>query len=180
MTPIVRAHTTISVDGYIAGPDHDMDWIFDRDPGAPVPAADAVIEATGSILMGRNAYDVGEASERPETQEAFGGRWNGPQFVLTHRAKPDDDITALSGDIGAAVDVALEAAGGKDVLVLGGQVARQCLEAGRLDEILVHQIPVILGGGIPFFAPGARIELRVAESSQDGQWMTIRYVPSEK
>ena len=76
-------------------------------------------------------------------------------FLLTHRPleRPDPDVTILSGDIGAAVATALDAAGGKNVEVLGADVAGQCLQRGLVDEILVYVLPVLLGDGIRFSSP---------------------------
>jgi hypothetical protein len=84
-------------------------------------------------------------------------------FVLTHRPPdpPDPDVTYLTGDIGEAVAAALEAAGGKNLEILGADVAGQCLRRGLVDEILVYVLPVLLGDGIRFYSsPGlARIDL---------------------
>ena len=68
-------HVSMSVDGFIAGPDHAMDWIFEYDD--PLPLGEQVMNATGAILAGRNSYDVGERSERAETSEPYGGRRSG-------------------------------------------------------------------------------------------------------
>lgn len=88
---IVPVNTTVSLDGFVAGPGHEMDWVFDsgflRDE--PVPEIEEVIERTGAILAGRNTHEVGRRSNRDETSGAFGGRWHGPEFVLTHRPPPD-------------------------------------------------------------------------------------------
>jgi dihydrofolate reductase len=174
----VRVHTAISLDGFVAGPNHEMDWIFETG-GGPSPTADRVIQTTGSILMGRGAYDVGRSSTRKETSEAFGGRWSGPQFVLTHRPpddEPDPTISFLTTDIASAVATAREAAGGKDVLVLGATVARAALEAGLVDELLLHVVPVLLGDGIALFQagrPGRHVEL--LESVVEGGVVVLRY-----
>ena len=84
--------------------------------------------------------------------------FSGPLFVLTHRPPepPDPDVTFLSGDIGEAVATALNAAGGKNLEILGADVAGQCLRRGLVDEILVYVLPVLLGDGIPLLVPGPR------------------------
>ena len=77
-----------------------------------------------------------------------------PSFVLTHRppAGPSaDDLTFLSGDIGAAVATAKAAAADKDLVVLGANVAGQCLARGLVDEIFVFVLPVLLGSGTPLY-----------------------------
>lgn len=90
-------------------------------------------------------------------------------FVLTHRPPdlPDPDVTYLTGDIGEGVATALHAAGGKNLQILGADVAGQCLRRGLVDEILVYVLPVLLGDGIRFSSPGlARIDLEPLSSTQ--------------
>ena len=107
--------------------------------------------------MGRRTYEV-EDRDRPGI---YGGAWKGPYFVLTHEP-PDDVPDWMTGmfvaeDIEAAVARAREAAGRKNVGILGASVARQCLERGLLDEIVVHLAPVLLGDGVRLFElPGGR------------------------
>jgi dihydrofolate reductase len=84
----------------------------------------------------------------------LGGAWSGPQYVITHNAPKDEEdasIKFLSGDIHGAVGVARDAAGGKNVMVMGANIARQCIQAGLMDEIRVHPAPVLLGDGVRFF-----------------------------
>ena len=109
MTGKVLWHVTMSLDGFIAGPDDGMDWVV-RFAG-PNPVVDQVIQTSGAVLSGRRSYDVGRRPELPpEFRKVFGGAWNGPVFVLTHRA-PDDEAAAtstfLSGDMRSAVAPAL-------------------------------------------------------------------------
>lgn len=153
---IVMANSAMSLDGYIAGPNHEMDWVFDHQflPDEPIDLVDNVIAATGSILSGRGSYDVGQGATRGETSSAFGGRWSGPEFVLTHQPPAvlgRSDIRFLAGDIRNAVGTALAAAGGKNLLVLGANVTQQCLEADLIDEILLFVLPITLGNGIRLF-----------------------------
>jgi dihydrofolate reductase len=103
-----------------------------------------------------------------------------PIFVLGHGAPDDDDdpnITYLSGDIRAAVASARDAAGGRNLLVLGADVARQCVAAGLIDEILVHVAPLLLGDGVRLFGgPGvAPVDLETVSVSQAGQIANLRY-----
>jgi dihydrofolate reductase len=162
-------HVSMSLDGFIAGPGDAMDWAFEY--AEPSAVADEVIRTTGAVIAGRHSYDVGERDE----QEVYGGAWTGPQFVLTHNP-PDDaakntTITFLSGDVRSSVVTALAAAGGKNVVVIGANLARQCIEEGLIDEIIVHLVPVLLGDGVRFFErPGAEKvtleRMSVAESAQ--------------
>jgi dihydrofolate reductase len=82
----------------------------------------------------------------------FGGGWAGPQFVLTHHA-PDTPVPGVTfvGDLDSGVAAAKAAAGDKYVNVLGADTARQCLDAGVLDEIFVCVAPVLLGDGVRLF-----------------------------
>ena len=172
-------HTTMSLDGFIAGPDHAMEWVFEYPEGPGDTTVADVIRATGAILAGRNSYDVGEREGQvAEATEPFGGAWSGPQFVLTHHPpaeSPDPSITFLEGDIDAAADTALAAAGGRNVLVFGANTARQCLEAGRLDEVLVHIAPVLLGEGVRLYGdpPAPRVELERIGVGAPGENVTI-------
>jgi dihydrofolate reductase len=111
---IVVWHVTMSLDGFIAGPDDAMDWFFEH--AEPNPAVDEVIRTTGAILAGRRTYDVGRRDVGKPSGQAFGGAWTGPQFVLTHDVpdgSDDPSVTFLSGDITNAVNRALTAAGGR-------------------------------------------------------------------
>jgi dihydrofolate reductase len=173
----------MSLDGFIAGLGDAMDWVFEF--GGPTefggdPPPSAAITSTGSILAGRRSYDVGrKPGQRPEAREPFGGAWNGPQFVLTHHAPPDeedDSITFLSGDIEEAVATALRAADGKDVLVIGANVGQQCVDRGLVDELRVYLVPVMLGEGVRFFdRPGKLINLETVSAIQSGQVSTLRF-----
>ena len=149
----VVVNRSMSLDGFIAGPGHTMDWGGGR-PLADFVAPDDLREiaaATGAMLIGRRTHEVGK---RMETDEPSSGDYpfSGPFFVLTHEPPnpPDPGVTFLSGDIGEAVATALNAAGGKNLEILGADVAGQCLRRGLVDEILVYVMPVLLGDGIRF------------------------------
>ena len=104
--------------------------------------------------------------------------FTGPFFLLTHRPlePPDPDVTILSGDIGDAVATALNAAGGKNLEILGADVAGQCLGRGLVDEILVYVLPVLLGDGIPFSSPGlTRVDLEPIGSARSGEATMLRF-----
>ncbi|EOD64745.1 dihydrofolate reductase family protein [Amycolatopsis vancoresmycina] len=148
-----------SIDGFIAGPGGDMSWLTPH--LHPDPVVDALIPRIGALLVGRRTYD-GDDPHRggPGEGQAFGGGWEGPQFVLTHRAAPAVPGVSFAGDLASAVAAAKAAAGDKYVNVLGADVARQCLDAGLLDEILALPVPVLLGGGVRMFdRPGPAVEL---------------------
>ncbi len=160
-------HVTMSVDGFIAGPEHDMDWVFEQ-PAPPEAAAD-VVPRVGAILSGRHTYDVGQRDVGKGSGEAFEGAWSGPEFVLTTHppAAAEDGPAFLSGDILGAVATAQAAAGDGDLLVLGADVALQCVEAGLVDELLVHIAPLLLGDGVRLYGgPGRdRVDLELVEAA---------------
>jgi dihydrofolate reductase len=165
----VVVHRAMSLDGFIAGPGHAMDWVFDYT--APDTSAE-VMGATGAMLAGRNTYDVGRRDAGKASGDAYGGAWSGPSFVLTHHPPADDEsVTFLSGDIRAAVATALAAAKGKNLEVLGTSVAVQCFAHRLVDEVRVYILPVLLGAGVPLYAPPqpARVELEPVSSTLSGQ-----------
>jgi dihydrofolate reductase len=89
---------------------------------------------------------------------------------------PDPDVTILSGDIGEAVATALAAAGGKNLEILGADVAGQCLQRGLVDEILVYVLPVVLGSGVGFSSPGlGRVDLEPVSSTPSGDVTVLRF-----
>jgi len=177
---IVRVTTTMSLDGFIAGPNDEMDWVFEYASDVPSELTQELIETTGAILAGRGSYNVGRRSTRPETSKPFGGAWSGPQFVLTHDPPDDEDdpsITFISGDIRTAIATALDAAGGKNVLIFGANIANQGLEAGLVDEIVLYVLPVLLGDGVRLFDADAsqRADLEPVAITRHGKVANLHY-----
>jgi dihydrofolate reductase len=158
MTARTLYSCTMSLDGFIAGPGGDMQWL--RPHLGPNPVAEDVVDRIGSLLVGRRTFDGDDPNRGTDQEGAFGGRWHGPVFVLTHEPPaeaPDDPELTFLTELGPAVTAAREAAGEKYVNILGAEVARSCLEAGLLDEILVLVAPVLLGDGTRLFDwPGGR------------------------
>lgn len=140
-------HITMSLDGFIAGPGDDMGWLGDY--FGPNPTADEVLSQIGALLIGARTYQGAKTDEG----KVYGGAWTGPQFVLTHAASDTaaPGFTFVSGDIGTVVRSVKAAAGNKYVVILGASTAKQVLDAGMLDEILVHIAPVLLGDGVRLF-----------------------------
>jgi dihydrofolate reductase len=177
VTGKVVVNRAMSLDGFVAGPDDSMDWVFEY---ATPDQEGEVMAATGAMLCGRRTFDVGQRDAGKLSGDAYGGLWSGPIFVLTHRpppAPPDDQHTFLSGDITAAVDTARAAAGGKDVEVLGSDVTRQCLQAGLIDEIYVLVLPVLLGRGTPLVSGAGlgRVNLAPVSSTKSGAVTAMRF-----
>lgn len=182
MSKVFSAHA-VSVDGYITGRDPApgrglgdgtmlFDWYTDGDAPSQVfdgftlsePSArvfDALAGRVGAVVAGRNTY---------EDSDHWGG--DGPHptarlFVLSHRPAPEmtERQTLVTTGIEGAVAAAREAAGDKDVCLMGGGVVTEALKAGLVDEVILHQVPVLLGGGRPFFhALPEHARLRLVEA----------------
>ena len=179
MTKVLAGITT-SVDGYIAGPDDGpgkglgeggerlhfwvfgKPWTYESGPEGEPTGEDAewlseAIERVGAVVGGRWTY---------EAAEHWGGEnpWGLPFFIVTHRpeeAPPGGHFSFVNG-VEEAVERAKEAAGDKDVHVMGGaDVIRQALAAGHVQELSLSIAPVILGAGKRLFddsTPPFRLE----------------------
>jgi dihydrofolate reductase len=170
-------HTQMSLDGFIAGPNDDMRWAFEAEAG-PDETIDEVVSSTGALLVGRRTQDV-EDREQPGF---YGGAYRGPFFVLRHDPPADPPVVKgvtgqfLDVEIEEAVAIAKQAAEGRNVVVLGANVARQCIEAGLIDEVLVHITPVLLGDGVRLFdrTGGEPIWLKRTSVRENGQLTALR------
>jgi dihydrofolate reductase len=168
-------HFSMSLDGYVAGPEHSMDWLagaVDR-PGLE----DEYIGTTGAILGGRDGH------EAFRDVEAYGGAWTGPEFVLTHHpqdAVPRPGTTFLDCDVAEALQIAKDAAGGKNVEVLSASIGRQLLERGLIDEIDLHVVPVLLGDGIRLYdnPGGVPVRLDLLLGPERKAAVNLRYRPT--
>jgi dihydrofolate reductase len=170
----------MSLDGFIAGPDDSMDWAFEQSGASPI--AHEVRDATGAIVAGRRWYEL--ATERWNgSRGIYGGRWQGLVFVLTHdtpESTDDPAVRFVSDGIEDAISRAQAAAGEKRVGVFGASIARQCLDEGLLDEIVVHIAPVMLGDGVRLYGgDGARqvkLERTAAPASEQVTDLRFRVV----
>jgi dihydrofolate reductase len=158
---------TMSVDGFIAGAGGDMSWLKAH-IGAPNPVAARLVPQIRALLIGARTHRGDDPNRGTDKEGPFGGGWSGPMFVLTHHApdSPEPGITYVD-DLDTAVTDARAAAGDGYVNILGANVAKQCLEAGVLDEILVFIAPVLLGDGTRLFdhPGGTNVGLeRIADS----------------
>ena len=165
MTKVLAGITT-SVDGYITGPNDGPGkglgeggerlhywvfggpWTYDDGPKGEATGEDAawleeVTAAIGAVVAGRWTYEAAGhwGDENP---------WGLPVFIVTHRPEeePEGGAFTFVDGVEEAVERAREAAGDKDVHVMGGaDVIRQALEAGLVDELTIIVAPVALGGG---------------------------------
>jgi dihydrofolate reductase len=157
-------YLSMSLDGFIAGPDDGPGqglgaggevlhaWLGADDAGGfrPPGASAAVFEeamATGAVVVGRRTFDLA-------------GRWNGdhhdgvPIFVPTRGEPPEppsDHVHYVTDGVESAMAQAKAAAGGANVLVHGASLAQSLLQAGLLDEIEIHLMPILLGAGRRLF-----------------------------
>lgn len=133
-----------SLDGYIARPDGDIDWLTSRGEQAGETGYDAFIAGVDALVVGRGTY---------EKVRTFGA-WPYPGLevlLLSSRAEADaDDRVTVVRDLGEAV-AALDARAARRVHVDGGRVVQSFLAAGLVRELTVTTVPVLLGRGIPLF-----------------------------
>ncbi|MFD5336523.1 dihydrofolate reductase family protein [Streptomyces hawaiiensis] len=169
-------HFTMSLDGFVAGPNHTMDWMTGTAfrPGL----VEEYAGTTGAVLGGRAGWDA-----CPDPNGIYGGAWQGPLFVLTHHpedAQPTPGVTFLSCDVAEAVRIALKAADGKNVEVFSPAIGRQLLERGLIDEIDLHIAPVLLGDGIRLFdnPGGAPVRLELLTGEDRTAVVDVRYRPA--
>ncbi len=149
---------SMSLDGFIAGPNNEIeplhDWLF-KDPS---PAGQALLKdalaGTGAVVMGRLTFDLVDGPDGWTAPD--GSMFALPVFVLTSEAREPvtKGVTSFSfvtDGIQRATTLARAAAGGKDVAVMGANTTQQALRAGLLDELSIHLVPVLLGAGIRLF-----------------------------
>jgi dihydrofolate reductase len=147
----VRVYIAMSIDGFIAGPNDELDWLGDPSADATLPEGvlgfEAFLAQIGCMVMGRRTWDV---------VSGFDGWFYGELPILVPTSRPLQPgratVRATSGPIDAVLDEALAIAAGKDVYVDGGHVVRAALDAGRVDELVITMAPVVLGAGLPLFA----------------------------
>lgn len=167
----VVVNRAMSLDGFIAGPDDAMDWMAEYRIETAFPE---VMQATGAMLAGRNTHEVGKRMAATQDMDYDGGS----VFVLTHRPpdEPEPGVTFLTCDLEEAVATARAAAGGKNLEILGADVAGQCLRRGLVDEVLVYVLPVLLGDGVRFSSSGlGRIHLEPFDNRQSGRVTVLRF-----
>jgi dihydrofolate reductase len=161
---LVISDMSASLDGYVTGP-HDSrenpfgdgagtlhDWIFDAATDEDRTVLQELIDNTGAVVMGRTSF---------EKNEGDGGWGDGgpagdiPCFVVTHN-KPTASYppvyTFVTDGVASAIEQAKSVAGDKIVYLFGATVMQQALPLGLVDEIHVHLVPLLIGGGTSLFA----------------------------
>ena len=181
MSKIFSALAT-SVDGYITGrgprPGHGLgdggvlfDWYADPRNAS---VYEALVERVGAVVTGRTTYD---------DSEQFGGGGphpSAPMVVVSHRPAPtahaDSHRQLFAASIGAAVELAKKLAGDKDVAIQGGVTLTAAIAAGLVDEVVIHQVPVLLGGGRRLFNDlPDHVRLTLVETAPAAGVIHLRY-----
>jgi dihydrofolate reductase len=161
---LVVCDMSMSLDGYVTGPNDSRekpfgdgadslhDWLF-KDPTAEEKAyLQQALDTCGAVVMGRTSFDKNEGD---------GGWGDGgplgdtPVFVVTHNAPTREYPPAyrfVTDGVRSAIEQAKEVAGDKNVGLHGATVMQQGLPLGLVDEIFVHVVPLLIGGGTPLFA----------------------------
>lgn len=186
MSAVFSAHA-VSVDGYITGREPGdgrglgdgtmlFDWYFDGDTPSQVfdgfrlsePSArlfDALAARIGAVVAGRDTYE--DSGRFRNGDDGGSPHPTAPLFVLSHRPVADMPRrqTLVTTCVRDAIDAARAVAGDRDVAIMGGGVLSEALSAGLVDEVVLHQVPILLGGGRPFFRSlPAHVRLRLVEA----------------
>lgn len=148
----IIAGMSMSLDGFVNDGNGNVDKLFpDFTEFHDVPSFQEVIKNTGAVIMGRNTYEMADPFSWVNDDYEF----QTPIFVLTHTPPADYpkgndklSLTFVTEGIEAAVSQAREAAGDKDVQVIGANTIQQCLNAGLCDELQLDLISVLIGKGL--------------------------------
>jgi dihydrofolate reductase len=154
--------TATTLDGFIATEDNDLGWLFQLEGEDPHNPYDEFIDNVGTLAMGATTYEWIRLNQPGEW--AYADR---PTWVFTHRDLPrieGADLRFTSEDVGEVHRQMLEAAGGRDVwLVGGGDLVGQFLDRDLLDEIWVSIAPLVLGAGAPLLPRHRTTPMRILE-----------------
>lgn len=176
--PKVIADISISLDGFVTGPNAGPGnglgdggepihrWVFDGVPVNQRVLREAA-EQSGAVVMGRNLFDVIDAPDGWNDEIGYGANHAAkPSFFVVTHSVPEHvrltnlDFTFVTDGLRQAVDLAKQAADGKDVYVMGGgDIIRQAVDAHTVDVLRVHISPIVLGQGTPLFSNNRRREL---------------------
>jgi len=178
---------SISLDGFIAGANMRVeaglgddgerlhDWAF-KDP-AGMELIQREIGNLGAVICGRRTYDMsiphwGDSGPTGDARV--------PVFVLSHGVPddvPEGGVYTFVDDLETTLARARETAGDKNISVMGADTGRQFIDAGVIDEISVHVVPVLFGSGTPMFGPGVdeHVTLEFVGSSESPHAAHLRY-----
>lgn len=165
-------YTASTLDGFIASPEHSLDWLFpnDIDQSGPMNYGD-FIAGVGAIVMGSHTYEW--------IRDHTGGTWDYAQPTWVFTTRPLEvfgggDVRFTRADVSHVHTDLVAAAAGKDVWVCGGgELAGQFADAGLLDEVWVQYAPVTLGAGSPLLP--RRLDLAVLDVARNRDFACTRY-----
>jgi dihydrofolate reductase len=184
---IVIYDKSMSLDGFIAGANMRVeaglgddgerlhDWAF-KDP-AGLQLIQLEVETLGAVICGRRTYDM---SIPHWGAEGPTGEARVPLFVLSHGV-PDDvpqgGVYTFVDGLETALARAREAAGDKNIAVMGADTGRQFIDRGVVDEISVHLVPVLFGSGTPLLdgGVGEHITLEIVDVRETELATHLRY-----
>jgi dihydrofolate reductase len=184
---IVIYDKSMSLDGNIAGANMRVeaglgddgerlhDWAF-KDP-AGMELIQREVGNLGAVICGRRTYDMsiphwGDGGPTGEARV--------PVFVLSHGVPndvPERGVYTFVDDLQTALATARQTAGDKNISVMGADVGRQLMNAGAIDEISVHVVPMLFGSGTPLFGEGVdeHVTLEFVGASESPHAMHLRY-----
>jgi dihydrofolate reductase len=164
-------YTGSSLDGFIATPDHQLDWLTSRDIDKTGPMNyDDFIKDVGALVMGATTYQW--------ILDNHPGQWfyEQPAWVLTHRTfpEPQGDVRFTAAPVPKVHAEMTAAASGKNLWVVGGgDLVGQFHDEGLLDEIWVQFAPCTLGAGAPLLP--RRVELSLLDVARNRDFLCGRY-----
>jgi len=157
-------YAAASLDGFIARPDGDISWLTGFGGDSSMDPNDVTDRTFDEFMAGVGAVVMGSKTYEYVLEHSSAWPYDMPGWVLTSRDLPmaqGADLRMVNGDAAEVHGEAVEAAGEKNVwMVGGGNVASQWVEHGLIDELIVTLVPVILGEGLPLFASGILGEFR--------------------
>ena len=194
---------SMSLDGFVTGPSPSLEsglglgghrlheWAMGARTAADTALLDETTATTGAVLMGRRTFDFVDGPNGWSDERGFGGERSQssppPTFVVTSSTPANVRLAGRYEFVTDGIDNALhraqDAAGGKDVVIMGGaNLGRQYLDAGRVDQLRIHIAPVVLTAGTPLFAlsagPAIILKQTDVRATQAATHLTYRVIKS--
>jgi dihydrofolate reductase len=176
---LTQYYTATTLDGFIADTDNSLEWLFTRkreDDG--LANYEEFIAGVGALAMGSTTYEwILDHEFAGKDPAEWKWPYDIPGWVFTHRrlpVVPDAPIEFTSGDLAAVHEKMVEAAGSRNVWIVGGgDLVGQFADVGLLDEVIVMIAPVTLGAGAPLLP--RRLELRLDMLGRNGDFACAKF-----